>query len=459
MTSIPSQPITQPRTFVRESGQKTQALIRRIFVWGYQRVTHKAPSDRVMSFVDNFGYVAIAEIIASVIGFPVKILVGRFLGPEEFGKFSLVLSLVQFFLIPMLFGLTTAALKFLPSQPERKKEIISIISCLSLATTTGSILLLILTKTVWLRSFGITDDIFWWGLLLSVINAAYFIFEAMNRGLQNYRLYFISTIVSSFALLASFCFFLFVLNEHTYRAFVMTMIVNFLVGTFFFLRPTMRGWSLNFVSWTQSRSILHYASYAILGGITGAIIGNTDRFFLNHYVSLYWVGVYSAYINASTVLVGKFFQLFLNVYFPTLTGDRDKANIGRRLRIVAIVSILPVFLLSVGSIFLVMWLFGKEFPIRLDLVILFSVINCLYIVYQLYMWLLNAQGPRGIRSVTVILGVGAVLNIILYLILIKPLGVFGVIWTTIGVNFFFLVAFIQLTRSFIKKSLFHEPTP
>jgi hypothetical protein len=72
---------------------RIEQLFQRVITSIYIRILKKEPSEKVGHFFKNFSYLALAEIIGSVIGFPIKILVGRFLGPEEYGKYSLVIKI------------------------------------------------------------------------------------------------------------------------------------------------------------------------------------------------------------------------------------------------------------------------------------------------------------------------------------------------------------------------------
>jgi hypothetical protein len=164
-------------------------------------------------------------------------------------------------------------------------------------------------------------------------------------------------------------------------------------------------------------------------------------------VSLYWVGVYSAYATAATSVVGLLFQVFLHVYFPTVSGEPDKGAIAGRLREVYRVTVGPILVLSAGSIVGVLWLLGPEFPLRWGLVLLFSLNNCVYVFYQLYVWLLTSAGIHGVRIATRILMVGAVLNVGAVLGGVVWFGVAGAIAGNLLVNTMFGVVYYQQALS------------
>ena len=433
-----------------------EGLFDAIIRWFYRVFLKKQPSLKVHDFFKNFSYLALAEIIGSVIGFPIKILVGRFLGPVEYGKYSLVINLTQFFIIPMILGFSSATLKYLPSHPEKKSQIIGMIGGLTLSTTFCSSLFFLCTHSVWTHLFSISDDIFHWTIAFSILYVLYYVFEAFQRGLARYSLLFWISILNSVVLLLIFLVLLFGFHQSTYQTFVSANIGAYAVSCIIFFLYILRDRPRFFIEKNLTRKILEYTGWSTLGGITGFLISNTDRLFLNSFVSLYWVGVYSAYANASTVIIGRFFQLFLNVYFPSIAKEHDKEGVIRTIRKMYKVAVIPVFLISFLSILGIIWLFGSKFPIRLDFLLLFSVNNCLMILYQLYMWLINAQGNRGMRTTSRILIINSVVNLTLNYVFIQLWGAIGVVICTVIVNLVFIAYYRRQLLVYAKRGYFQE---
>ena len=140
----------------------------------YEFIFKRPIPDKLKSFLNNFGYLVLAEIIGSIIGFPIKILVGRFLGPEQYGNYALILNLTQFFVIPMIFGLTTSTVKYVASENNKKDYINFTYFLVSLTVFISSILLIIFKEQV-LWIFKIPETIFWWTLIFSIFYTYYYI--------------------------------------------------------------------------------------------------------------------------------------------------------------------------------------------------------------------------------------------------------------------------------------------
>lgn len=413
--------------------------------------------EKARQFSKFFGYLALGEIIASGIGFPVKVLAGRFLGPTEYGKYGLIISLTQFFLIPMIFGLVAAAQKYIPHFDDKamKKMVIGFLLKMILVTTFISILFFIVIKGWILRIFDVSEDVFWWTLVYGALTTFFYLFDAIMRSLKKYKLVFYNIILNSLVNVVVFTFILFVIYNRTFVSLTSANILAFAVTTFFLLFVLIRGKYIRFsLPKKYRKEIINYGSIGIIGGILSFLIAGTDRFFLHHYLSLYWVGIYYAYINASTAFVGRFFTHFINVFFPSVSGEKDKKQVFNKVTKLLYVLYFPIFIFSVLSIVFIIWMFGKEFPMRYDLVLLFSINNCLSIGYQVYLWFLNSQGIKGIKTTMKVTAFNSCVSLILFFLLIQIWGVIGAIVTTIVSNIIFYSFYYYKSKVFIQNNYF-----
>ena len=406
---------------------------------------------KAKTFAENFGLLASAEVLASLIGFPIKILAGRFLGPVEYGKYSLILSVAQFFIIPMILGFGVSALRFLPDYKNFQKQILSWLQVFFAASAILSVVFLILTKTWWLRIFGISIDLFWWALAFSVCLAIFNLYDSVSRGFHRFRTVSSVAIANSAVLLLAFSLFLFGFGIKNYQSFIIANILSLIVSLFILGRLILKsGWDFALPKdiWDK---LLKYSTVTVFGAVTGFLILNSDRFFLNHFSSLYFVGIYAAYQNAANVFVGRFFQLFVNVYFPSIAGEKDKDKVNNFIKKILKIFLIGAFVLSFFSIWLIIWLFGKEFPIDFKLIVLLSLNNSLFICYQLYMWLLNSEGLSGVAFVLKTSFLVSALNLVLLYLLVPRLGIYGAAGSSIVLNIIFSAAFYFKVRNFFKR--------
>ena len=86
------------------------------------RVFGHAMSDEMRKFLGNLSWSFFGGIIAAGATFTVNIVAGRLLGPEEYGKYSLVFLISQIFLIPMIFGMDTAIARTISKEVSQDVE-------------------------------------------------------------------------------------------------------------------------------------------------------------------------------------------------------------------------------------------------------------------------------------------------------------------------------------------------
>ena len=87
-------------------------IIIKIIGYFYEQLFHEKVSFEIEKFIKNLSYVGIGTIISSVFGFSYNILAGRWLGPSEYGSFTLIQSVAMFLYIPMLLGFHAALVKY-----------------------------------------------------------------------------------------------------------------------------------------------------------------------------------------------------------------------------------------------------------------------------------------------------------------------------------------------------------
>ena len=88
------------------------AKIIEIIGYFYERLFHEKVSHEVEKFIKDLSYLGIGTLIATVFSFSFNILAGRWLGPSEYGSFTLVQSVAMFLYIPMMLGFHAALVKY-----------------------------------------------------------------------------------------------------------------------------------------------------------------------------------------------------------------------------------------------------------------------------------------------------------------------------------------------------------
>ncbi|MCA9388668.1 hypothetical protein KC644_02790, partial [Candidatus Berkelbacteria bacterium] len=65
------------------------------------------------NFITNLGWVSFGTIVAMILLFLANLFAARWLGPDEYGRFSLVTAFSQLLILPMLIGLEHASTRYL----------------------------------------------------------------------------------------------------------------------------------------------------------------------------------------------------------------------------------------------------------------------------------------------------------------------------------------------------------
>jgi len=139
----------------------------------YGKVFHEKMSEGVIHFFKNLSYVGFGTFIGTTFIFTFNVLVGRLLGPLEYGKFSLVQSISMFLYIPMIMGYNNAMVKYNAEEQNfhRQRVLISTTYILVLIFTIVSVIIYLLIPQKILEYFSVSNEIFDLCILFSVLYA------------------------------------------------------------------------------------------------------------------------------------------------------------------------------------------------------------------------------------------------------------------------------------------------
>jgi len=185
--------------------------------------------------------------------------------------------------------------------------------------------------------------------------------------------------------------------------------------------------------------LLSYGIYSVIGSIALFILWGSDRFFINKYLDIKSVGVYSVYYGASLIVLGRLSSIFIKVLFPTASGRTDKAEINRRLGKLMLIGFLPLLLVNFVLMYIMLLVYGDQYPLNIEWIILFSINAILYTYINSRGTLLVSQGVRGHAFYSFWSTCMAIFAFILYLLMIPSFGITGAIVSVIIVSFVFFV--------------------
>jgi len=398
----------------------------------YRKIFHEDISSEVERFIKNLSYVGIGTIIASVFSFSYNVLAGRWLGPSEYGTFTLVQSVAMFLYIPMLLGFHTAMVKYNAEKNDflRQRCIISTTYILVLLFTVVSILIYLVFSKEIMTIFSIPSEIFYFALLFAVLFVFYTLTTETLRSLHMMRTYSRLMPVHSVIMFFTFLFFTLIWKDLSFKSPLFSMLLAYGVmgGVIIailrnYLKPQFNK------SWV--RKLHHYSIYSLLGGISFVLYSNIDKLMINYYLTISEVGIYRAYYYSFTTVLLLISTIFVTTFFPFASscGDKktllDKVN---KVSITFIIASLPIALIS-GSI--ILSIYGPDYHQDPVLTLLFALLAVIIPVNQFYDWLMCSVGIAGAKLASYAALSTAIANFALNIVLIPVLGINGAVISTI----------------------------
>lgn len=398
----------------------------------YRKIFHEEISSEVEKFIKNLSYVGIGTIIASIFSFSYNILAGRWLGPSEYGTFTLVQSVAMFLYIPMLLGFHTAMVKYNAEKVDfiRQRSIISTTYILVFLFTVASLLVYFVFSKDIIAIFSISSEVFYFALLFAVLFVFYTLTVETLRSLHMIRTYSRLMPVHSAILFFTFLFFALICKDLSFKSPLISMLLAYgIMGGVIlailknYLRPQFNK------NWVGKLS--HYSIYSLLGGISYVLYSNIDKLMINYYLTISEVGIYRAYYYSFTTVLLLISTIFVTTFFPFASSRSDKSALFSKVNKVSIAFIgmsFPVALIS-GSI--ILSIYGSGYHLDLTLMVLFALLAIVIPVNQFYDWLMCSVGVEGVKLVSYAALSTAIANIVLNITLIPILGITGAVISTI----------------------------
>lgn len=398
----------------------------------YRKIFHEEISSEVEKFIKNLSYVGIGTIIASIFSFSYNILAGRWLGPSEYGTFTLVQSVAMFLYIPMLLGFHTAMVKYNAEKIDfsRQRCIISTTYILVLLFMITSLLVYFTFSEEIMALFSISGEIFYFAVVFAVIFVIYTLGTETLRSLHMIREYSRLKPLHSGILFLSFLMFVFVFQEISFRSPLFSMLLAYgIIGGIMLV--FLRKYIIPEFSGEWARTLHKFSIFSLMGGISSILYINVDKIFINLYLSVSDVGVYWAYNYSFTTMALLCTSIFVTVFFPVASMCSDKEMLFNRINKIAILIIILGWPVIAGIGYVILKLYGGSYPFDLSLALLFATAGICISVDQLYGQLLNSEGLDGVKITSSAAVVLAVVNVLLNVLLIPLFGLNGAVIATI----------------------------
>lgn len=340
-------------------------------------------SDEMRRFLGHLSWSFSGGIIASVAMLFVNVLGGRYMGSEQYGLYGLVLAVSQIVMLPVVFGMDIAGLHFLSRSQSREDQSDNLTTTLTFVGVSGIVMVSLTFVIFYLfRQYFHFDFTFLVvAIVYSIVSIFRLIADVFFRGLHLFREQFFSRIAEVLLTIFSFVAIFFFLHEASYRSYIFILFIGY-IGFIAYgievFRPYFSKFRLSIL-----KQQLSYAWVVVLGSSLGVAFNFIDKIIIVRYLSIQELGIYMAYLTASTNLIAQATQMFVNVYFPAISRISDSVFV-KKLDRVFLLGVVPVFLLLCLVIYSIMLLFGSEYKQSWVYIVSFGLLATLQIVLTIY---------------------------------------------------------------------------
>jgi len=408
------------------------AIMREIIGYFYEKLFHEEVSVEIEKFIKNLSYLGIGTLISSVFTFSFNILAGRWLGPSEYGSFTLVQSVAMFLYIPMMLGFHSALVKYNSEKIDldRQRSIISTTFILVFLFTIVSVLFYLVFSQQIMALFSIAESVFYFAIVFAVLFVFYTLMTETLRSIHRIQDYSLLKPIFSVILFFSFLIFIFFFKDLSYTSPLFSMLIAYGI-TGGILLAFLRTYIRPEFSWPWAHKLHTFSIYSLMAGISAVFYLNIGKIMINMYLPVSMVGIYWAYIFSFTTVILLFSTIFVTVFFPVASMCQDKRMLFKRINKIVIVFIVGGWPFALISGYIILQMYGKAYPFDLPLTLLSATAGVCISVDMLYGQLLCSASLQGVKITSYAAVVLAVVNVILNFLLIPIIGLAGAIVATI----------------------------
>lgn len=356
--------------------------------------------EEMRKFLGNLSWSFFGGVIAAGIMFAVNIFAGRWLGPEEYGKYNAVIAALYFLIIPMGLGLDTAISYYISKNVDKsiRNDVLSsaIMVTIALLVVTGVSLLAYLTFFSYTVSQHEKEI-----LLAAFVLASFFVVrnlaDAVLRGLHRFKDQSTLKIIESLMAVALLSTLLVFLHESAdYRVPILSLIFGYAIFVFvagFFLRKEFRLSPVN----ERRLSLIRYGSVAVLGSVSGFLFFGMDKFFVQSRLGFSELGLYSAYFFISIGIAGQLGVLIANVLFPVMAKiSEGRRSLLGKINKTFVILLLPSFLFFNLLSFVAFLFLGSLYQYSFFFSSAFSFAATIFLYFTILWWFIASEGRDGI---------------------------------------------------------------
>lgn len=334
-------------------------------------------------FLVNLSWSFFGGIISSVVILAINIFVGRLIGPEEYGKYSLALVIVNYLFILIFFGIDISSVRAI-AKSKNKKEISQNMTSSAyfvfISTIIVSIMVLLLAKPL-ASAFSTDSHVVIFAILLSIFTGTKLLFNGYIQGVHRFKDQFIGRMVETLFIVLAFIVLFVFLRRYLYDSYVIVISAGAIATSLFYylkLKPYFHKFDK-----TALLKQLSYGKLFLISSILSTIFLSIDKLVINKYMDVVQLGIYMAYYTVSINLMSQLSQMFNNVFMPTIAKNLNK-EVFSKLEKIIYLSFLPLFALVTLVVYITIMLFGSKYGFALNLVFGFGIFGLLKLLLSVY---------------------------------------------------------------------------
>ena len=403
-----------------------------------ENIVREDQLDRSLKILFKTSFIVfIGLILSKILVYTYRIVIARYFGPEIYGLFSLVLSIVPLFITIASFGFVDGLLRFIPLLRTKNKTnemrylFKKTLRFYLISGIISSIVLIVLSDFISVQIFNepglsIFLKIMSFGILAVMLSS---IFLTVLRGFEEIGWYsFIFNIFQNLVRLTVLIILIFIGINSGANAVVWSYVTGSILTLLVAYLICRHKIKKIFGSYEKkdyskiSKEFFQYSWPLFFFGTLSIIFHWIDSLSLGYYKSAIEVGFYNAAVPIA-ILVGFVPQLFMQLFFPLITREYSAKNhtlikqLSKQINKWIFMAILPVFILifffSGTALNL---LFGSQYIIAqnaLKFLLIGSFISSLFVISTNLISMLGKS-----KLILFNISIAAIMNLILNSILV-----------------------------------------
>lgn len=400
------------------------------------------------NLIKNTIIITIGKISTQIITFLLLPLYTRELSTEEYGIYDLLIT-ISVFLLPFVTCLLEESMfRFLidaKDELDKKKIITQTVICLLINTTFYSIIGAIVV-TITKYEYGMLFILY---IISSVLIS---LSNALARGTGKFKLYSIANFITGIIIVISNLTLILKLNMGMKSLFISTIAANIISFTLVFLK--LKGYQyvkINLFDRKLTKTMIKYSLPLVPNSISWSIINVSDRIVITNVLGSAANGIYAIAAKFPSIL-SAFYGYFSTAWKESASRNvkkEDKDNYYNEI-LIDIKRIMTAVLVCMIAFMPILFsiLIADEYNEAYKYIPLLIVAAYFHIIAEFYGGIFVAFKDTKILGKTTF--IGALVNLIINIILIKSIGIYAAVISTAVSNLYMMIYRRTIVKKYVK---------